>query len=81
MTPAPPLWKFPENSSVLVALLVPKYHQVRDIGSVTNSYGIFSKRSIFFTESISTKPQYQHFDLDEFQQFSENILISSPHNF
>ena len=30
---------------------------------------------------MSTKPQYQHFDLDEFQQFSENILISSPHNF
>ena len=62
MTPAPPLWKFPENSSVLVALLVPKYHQVRDIGSVTTSYGMFSKSSIF------SQNQYQ-------QNLNINILI------
>ena len=75
MTPHP-LWKFPKNSLVLVAVLVPKYHQVYDIGSVTTCYRITVKEAFLFSQN-----QYQHFDLDEFQQFSENILISSPHNF
>ena len=79
----PPLWKFPENASVLVALPVPKRSLGRRsrklVGTFVKFDGIVSLPSSRTSQSWKLMTTKTHVFAFTYQLPSSNLGVSKPH--